>query len=68
MIQYKKNNQLIEEFNTPLETKLDSNNRWVKLSKEIPWDRMASVYNRKLSQNIGAATFDARIVRGAFLP
>jgi hypothetical protein len=45
MIKYISENQLsIEEFKTPFETSLLSNNRWVELSKIASWDLFASSY------------------------
>jgi transposase, IS5 family len=43
MIKYNSVNQLsIEEFKTPFEIKIDKDNRWVKLAKQIPWDELVS--------------------------
>ena len=33
-----------ENFNLPFGGKLNSNNRWVKLAKMIPWDEIEEVY------------------------
>ncbi|MGH2645359.1 MAG: hypothetical protein ACRDE2_15515 [Chitinophagaceae bacterium] len=33
-------------FETPFEQALTTDNRWVKLSRLLPWDRMVSQYNR----------------------
>ena len=56
MITYKSQKQLtLEGFETPFEVKLDANNRWVKLSRCIPWDELASGYYQNLSSNISCA-------------
>lgn len=68
MIRYKSDKQLsIEEFRTPFEIKLDKENRWVILSKAIPWDSLASIYYSTMSSDQGAPTIDARIVIGAMI-
>ena len=68
MIRYKSAKQVtIEEFKTPLEIRLDKENRWVKLATIIPWDELAGIYHRKLSKKMGAPTIDARIVIGAMI-
>ena len=37
----------IEGFESPFEQKLDSNNRWVKLSKQISWDLLVNTYQSR---------------------
>ena len=50
MIRYRSEKQLrLEEFETPFDTALDKNNRWVKLSECIPWDVLADSYYETLS-------------------
>jgi hypothetical protein len=42
MVKYNSERQLtIEEFKTPFQTSLLADNRWVKLSKVVPWDKFA---------------------------
>lgn len=68
MIRYNSNNQIsIEEFSMPFEAELDSENRWVLLSKQLPWDEMAGIYYRTMSADQGAPGIDARIVIGAMI-
>ena len=44
MIRYSSQNQLpLAEFGWPFQTKLDENNRWVKLARCIPWDALAEI-------------------------
>jgi len=63
MIRYKSNNQQkIEMFITPFEMNLNPNNRWVKLSKSIPWDELASIYYQAMNSRKGAPSIDAWIV------
>ena len=45
MIHYESTKQLtIEEVKTSFQQKLLANNKWVKLSKVVPWDRFAKIY------------------------
>lgn len=45
MTRYTSTSELkIEAFKTPFELKLDSDNRWVKLSQIISWDDLAGIY------------------------
>lgn len=68
MIRYTSQKQIeIEEFKTPLETKLSRENRWVKLAKALPWDELAKIYHRAMSATKGRRSIDARIVIGAFI-
>ena len=68
MIRYSSHNQLpLAEFGWPFQTKLDDNNRWVTLSRCIPWDELADVYYQTLSPKQGRPTKDARVVIGALI-
>ena len=68
MIKYRATSQLsIEEFQTPFQANLDKDNRWVKLSAIIPWDRLARIYYQSMSTDKGAPSIDARIVIGAMI-
>lgn len=44
---------------------LDLNNRWVKLSKIIPWDVFAKAYDKNMSPGVGRPAKSARLVVGA---
>jgi len=52
-------------FKTPFQRELDMNNRWVRLSDLIPWDKMAVVYMKYMSSKRGRTTIDLRTVMGA---
>lgn len=68
MIRYQSNKQLpLTEFDWPFQTNLDENNRWVELSKCIPWDKLAEAYYYGLSEKRGRPTKDARLVIGAVI-
>ncbi|HEY5123543.1 MAG TPA: IS5 family transposase [Ignavibacteria bacterium] len=68
MIRYTSQNQLkFEFFKTEFETKLDINNRWVKLAEQIPWDDLANVYYKNMSEGFGSPSKSARLVIGAII-
>ncbi len=51
------------EFDWPLQTTLDENNRWVKMSQCIPWDVLTEGYFQGISFKQGRPAKDARLVR-----
>jgi len=57
----------IAEFDWPFQTALDENNRWVKMSRCIPWDELAEGYYQSLSATQGRPAKDARMVIGAVI-
>jgi hypothetical protein len=60
---YISQNQLIlEGFETPFEQKLTKNNRWVLLSKQIPWDEIVILYDRQFQSKEGRPPINGRIV------
>ena len=68
MIKYSSDRQLtIEEFKTPFQTSLLADNRWVKLSKLVPWDKFASVYMSMMTVDFGRPGISPRIVLGALI-
>ncbi len=68
MIRYNSSNQLsISEFKMPFEVNLDQSNRWVILSKLVPWDYFAGHYYKNMTKEKGAPTIDARIILGAVI-
>ena len=68
MIRYTAVSQLkIEDFKTPFELNMDPGNRWVKLSKLLPWDELATIYHRNLNADKGRAALNARIAIGAMV-
>ncbi|PIE53509.1 hypothetical protein CSA37_00700 [Candidatus Fermentibacteria bacterium] len=61
------NRQLeIEAFKTPFRTPLDTENRWVKLAKLVPWDFVEEVYLRSFGRR-RTATLPGRFVFGSIL-
>ena len=68
MIRYRSHKQLtLSGFDTPFETALDKNNRWVKLSECVPWDELAEGYYQGLSVGQGRPSKDARLAIGAVI-
>jgi len=68
MIEYISEKQLsIEEFKTPFQTKLDANNRWVKLASIVPWDTFAGHYISMMNTKHGRPGISPRIVLGAMI-
>ena len=68
MIRYTSENQLpLSGFETPFESTLDNNNRWVKLAALIPWDELAAAYYSSFHQSHGRPAKDARLVIGAVI-
>jgi len=68
MIRYHSHKQIpLAEFDWPFQTALDENNRWVKMSEYIPWDKLAEGYYQGLSDTQGRPTKDARLVIGAVI-
>lgn len=68
MIRYKSSRQLsLDGFSLPFDGKLNSENRWIKWSKSIPWDELASGYYKSMSSRRGRPGKDARLVIGAVI-
>ena len=54
MIRYEDPNQpCLPGFEKFFGIPLDENNRWIKLSKVIPWDEFAKAYNQNMSSGRG---------------
>jgi IS5 family transposase len=54
-------------FATPFEKDLDLENRWVKFSKILPWNKLSGYYYSKMDRKMGAGTIDPRIVLGSLI-
>lgn len=68
MIKYDSAAQLtIEAFKTPFQKSLLPDNRWVTLSKLVPWDRFASIYISKMDKDFGRPGVSPRAVLGALI-
>ncbi len=68
MIQYIPESQLsIDLFETPFNASLSPDNRWVELSKVVPWDKFASIYIKKMNSGFGRPGLSPRMVLGALI-
>ena len=55
-------------FESPFSRHLNPTNRWVVLSKKIPWDELVSVYNKQMRNGqTGADGINPRVVLGAVI-
>jgi IS5 family transposase len=54
-------------FATPFEQELDIDNRWIKFSKILPWNKLSGYYYARMDKKMGAGTIDARIILGALI-
>jgi len=68
MIKYSSSNQVdINDFLIPQGKQLHAENRWIKLSKIIPWDELSLIYSKKMSKKMGRKGVHPRIVIGAVI-
>ena len=68
MIKYTPSSEIkLSLFKTPFDQQLDPQNRWVKWEQVIPWDNLASVFRKSLSENMGRSTIDLRVVLGVLI-
>lgn len=58
---------VIEDFVLPFEGKLDTNNRWVKLAKIIPWEQIENDYTDLFPSNTGSVAKPLRMALGALI-
>lgn len=65
--EYVSQNQLtLSGFESPFYEGLDANNRWVLLAKQIPWDDLVSLYQKRNAQKAtGRPPLNARVAIGA---
>ena len=54
-------------FETPFEQALTSTNRWVKLSRLLPWDSIVKPYDTQFKSEEGRPPISGRIVLGAVI-
>ena len=61
-------NQMIFDFHIPFGGKLRSDNRWVILSQQIPWDQIESEYAGLFQgSNVGCPAKSSRVALGALI-
>jgi len=56
-----------ETFHLPFGGRLDKENRWIKLSQIIPWDKIETMYAGKFSSTQGAPAKPLRMALGALV-
>jgi transposase, IS5 family len=68
-LDYVSTNQLVlKGFESPFSKQLDPANRWVVLSKQIPWDDLVRLYNKHNKQKeTGRPPLNPRLVIGAVI-
>ncbi|OYX97539.1 MAG: hypothetical protein B7Y76_07980 [Sphingobacteriia bacterium 35-40-5] len=54
-------------FETPFEQKLTTENRWVKMAKAIPWDRIVPHYDKIFQCTEGRPPISGRVILGALM-
>jgi hypothetical protein len=64
---YSYNQLTLPEFDWSFQAALNGKNRWVRLSRLIPWDAFSEPYCQKLSVTQGRPAKDARLVIGAVI-
>jgi IS5 family transposase len=58
----------LTEFESPFERKLNPSNRWIILSKLLPWDELCSIYWKQIPEkSTGRPSLNPRIVLGAVI-
>ena len=61
-------NQMIFDFHIPFGGKLRSDNRWIILSQQIPWDQIESQYAGLFQgSNVGCPAKSSRVALGALI-
>lgn len=55
-------------FETPFHNQLDPDNRWVVLSRQIPWDELVSLFNKhNPPKQTGRPSLNPRVLIGAVI-
>jgi hypothetical protein len=61
-------NQLtLAGFETPFTQQLNKDNRWIRLSQAIPWDKIVPYYDQLFSSSEGRAPISGRVIIGAMI-
>ena len=55
----------LEDFFLPFGGALDPKNRWVKLSRIMPWEKIEEIYLRTMSVETGRRAYSSRIAFGS---
>jgi len=66
MIKYISSKQITPDaFKSDFEINLSSQNRWIRLSNELPWDELVKPYLLKMNLGRGAPAVNPRVVVGS---
>ena len=61
------NTEQVQPLANRFEQELDLENRWIKFSKVLPWNKLIGYYYNRMDKKMGAGTIDARIILGALI-
>jgi hypothetical protein len=62
------NQQTLDSFQTPFEQKLNTENRWVVLSRLIPWDEVCNLYLKNVGvSSTGRPALSPRVIIGSII-
>ena len=68
MVNFDDTNQIeIKDFVLPFSGRLDPNNKWIRLSRMIPWEELAGKYTKKMSKDFGRLSIKPRVAIGALI-
>ena len=68
MINFDDPNQIeIKDFVLPFSGRLAPNNKWILLSKMIPWEDLAGKYTKRMSKDFGRLSIKPRVAIGALI-
>jgi len=57
----------IVDFILPFSGRLNPGNKWIRLSKMIPWEELAGRYTRKMCKDFGRLSIKPRVAIGALI-
>ena len=53
-----------DDIGVPFGGLLDEENRWIKLSRKIPWDKIESIYEKNFPSDKGRVSYNSRFAFG----
>lgn len=57
----------IKDFVLPFSGRLDPHNKWIRLSRMIPWEELAGKYTRRMCKYFGRLSIKPRVAIGALI-
>ncbi len=68
MVNFDDPNQIeIKDFVLPFSGRLDPHNKWIRLSRMIPWEELAGKYTKRMSKDFGRLSIKPRVAIGALI-